>query len=132
MYVSCGARFRGPLNERSTPSNTLTRLPGNVDFLILGPIEARIEGRTVALGAPRQRVLLAAVLLAAPAPLRRELLIDEIWGAAPPASARHAVEVYVSRLRRALGTAAIGSEPGPSYVATGTVDARRFEELVRG
>jgi DNA-binding SARP family transcriptional activator len=103
-----------------------------VEFLILGPLEARIGEHAVALGAPRQRLLLAALLLAAPAPLRREQLIDEIWGAAPPASARHAVEVYVSRLRGTLGTAAIASEPGTSYAAVGRVDARRFEELASG
>ena len=103
-----------------------------MEFLILGPLEARIEGRTVALGAPRQRRLLAALLLAAPAPLRREQLIDEIWGEVPPASARHAVEVYISRLRGALGAAAIASEPGPSYAVAAPADARRFVELVQG
>ena len=103
-----------------------------MEFLILGPLEVRIEGRAIALGAPRQRLLLAALLLAAPRPLRREQLIDEIWGATPPASARHAVEVYVSRLRGALGQAAIVSEPGTSYAAAGEVDARRFEALASG
>ena len=103
-----------------------------MEFLILGPLEARIEGRAVALGAPRQRSLLAALLLAAPAPVRRELLIDEIWGPSPPASARHAVEVYVSGLRGAVGAAAIASQPGPSYAAVGPVDARRFEALAAG
>jgi predicted ATPase len=107
-------------------------LPGNVEFLILGPLEARREGRAVALGAPRQRLLLAALLLAAPAPLRREQLIDELWGEAPPASARHAVEVYVSRLRAALGPEAIAGGPGASYAAAGALDARRFEALVGG
>ena len=103
-----------------------------MEFLILGPLEARIEGGMIALGAPRQRLLLAALLLAAPRPLRREQLIDEIWGPTPPASARHAVEVYVSRLRGALGQAAIVSEPGTSYAAAGEVDARRFEALASG
>jgi predicted ATPase/DNA-binding SARP family transcriptional activator len=100
-----------------------------VEFLILGPLEARIDGRPLALGSPRQRLLLAALLLAAPAPLRREQLIDELWGPSPPASARHAVEVYVSRLRGVLGAEAIASEPGASYAAVGSVDAHRFEEL---
>src|SRR4051794_18496022 len=86
-----GAAHR-PLNGRSTSSATLARLSGqSVEFLILGPLEARLDGRAVALGPPRQRLLLAALLLAAPAPLRREQLIDEVWGAEPPASARHAV-----------------------------------------
>ncbi|MBS1887630.1 MAG: tetratricopeptide repeat protein [Actinobacteria bacterium] len=103
-----------------------------VEFLVLGPLEARREGRTIALGAPRQRQLLAALLLAAPTPLTRERLIDEVWGAAPPASARHAVEVYVSRLRGALGATAIGGGPGASYATAAPADARRFEQLVGG
>src|SRR3954468_10755120 len=127
--MSCGAPSPGALNDRSTPWSRLAGLPGDVEFPILGPLEARIEGRPVALGAPRQRLLLAALLLAAPAPLRREQLIDEVWGATPPASARHAVEVYVSRLRGALGAAATPGGPGPIYAAVGALDARRFEAL---
>ena len=42
--MSCGARFRGALNERSTSLGTLVGLPGNVEFLILGPLEACIDG----------------------------------------------------------------------------------------
>ncbi len=107
-------------------------LPGNLEFLILGPLAARSEGRPVALGAPRQRLLLAALLLAAPAPLRREQLVEEVWGEVPPRSARHAVEVYVSRLRTALGAAAIAGGPGASYAVAPPADARRFAELVAG
>jgi predicted ATPase/DNA-binding SARP family transcriptional activator len=103
-----------------------------VEFLILGPLEARSGGRAVALGPPRQRLLLTALLLAAPAPLRREQLIDEVWGAVPPASARHAVEVYVSRLREALGAAAIAGGPGAAYAIKAPVDAHRFEVLTGG
>ena len=132
VYVSCGGPCRGALNERSTSSSTLAGLPGNVEFRILGPLEARIDGRAVALGAPRQRLLLAALLLAAPAPLRREQLIDEVWGAVPPASARHAVEVYVSRLREALGAAAIAGGPGATYAMGVPVDVRCFEDLASG
>jgi predicted ATPase/DNA-binding SARP family transcriptional activator len=103
-----------------------------LEILILGPLEARAGGRTVALGAPRQRLLLAALALAAPAPLRREQLIDEVWGEAPPASAPHAVEVYVSRLRAALGPEAISGGPGATYAVDPPADARRFQELAGG
>jgi DNA-binding SARP family transcriptional activator len=130
--VSWRARFLRALNKRSTSWATLGCLPGNARFLILGPLEARREERAVALGAPQQRLLLAALLLAAPAPLRREQLIDEVWGPQPPASARHAVEVYVSRLRGVLGAEAIAAAPGPAYAAVGPVDARRFEALATG
>jgi predicted ATPase len=112
--------------------STLAGLSSNVEFRILGPLEARVGGAVVAMGAPRQRLLLAALLLAGPAPLRREQLIDEVWGAAPPASARHAVQVYVSRLREALGAAAITGGPGATYAAAAPVDVLRFRELVSG
>jgi len=102
---------------------------GTLELLILGPLEARIDGEPVALGPPRQRLLLAALLLAAPTPLRRDQLIDELWGAAPPASATHAIEVYVSRLRAALGAGAITGGPDGSYGTVAAADARRFEEL---
>jgi predicted ATPase/DNA-binding SARP family transcriptional activator len=103
-----------------------------LEILILGQLEARIEGRSVGLGAPRQRLLLAALALAAPGSLRAEQLIDEVWGEAPPASARHAVEVYVSRLRGALGPEAIVGGRGGTYETAPPADARRFEELTDG
>ena len=77
-------------------------------------------------------MLLAALLLAAPAAVRRDQLIDEVWGASPPASARHAVEVYVSRLREVLGPTAIVSGPGTTYAVAAPTDAPRFEQLVAG
>lgn len=100
--------------------------------MILGPLEARRAGSAIDLGAPRQRHLLAALLLAAPTPLPRDRLIDEVWGETPPASARHAVEVYVSRLRGLLGPQAITGEPRAGYATAPPADARRFEELVDG
>lgn len=102
---------------------------GTVELLILGPLAARVDGRPVELGPPRQRLLLSALLLAAPSALRREQLIDEVWGATPPASAAHAIEVYVSRLRAALGARAITGGPDGSYATAAPVDAERFEEL---
>jgi DNA-binding SARP family transcriptional activator len=100
-----------------------------LEFLILGPLAARIDGRPTVLGSPRQRLLLAALLLSGPAPLRRDQLIEEVWGATPPASAGHAIEVYVSRLRGALGPTAISGGPDGTYAAAPPVDAQRFEAL---
>jgi predicted ATPase/DNA-binding SARP family transcriptional activator len=120
------------LNNRSTASFSLRALAEKVEFLILGPLEARIGGRALALGAPRQRTLLAALLLAAPALLRREQLIDEVWGSLPPASAAHAVEVYVSRLRAVLGADAIAGGPGATYAVEPAADARRLKALLSG
>jgi predicted ATPase/DNA-binding SARP family transcriptional activator len=102
------------------------------EYLILGPLEVRVGGETVALGGPRQRALLAALLLAGGAPVSRDRLVEDVWGEQAPASAQHAVQVYVSRLRERLGAAALYTGAGPVYAVAGErdqVDAHRFEAL---
>jgi DNA-binding NarL/FixJ family response regulator/DNA-binding SARP family transcriptional activator len=74
-----------------------------VEFRILGPLEVLEDGRPVALGALKERVVLGVLLLHANEFVSRERLIDELWGAAPPPTARKAVNVYVSKLRKTLG-----------------------------
>jgi predicted ATPase/DNA-binding SARP family transcriptional activator len=59
-------------------------------------------------------------------------LIEEVWPHERPARARNNVEVYVSRLRRALGRDVLITSP-PGYVlraGPAEVDADRFESLV--
>ncbi|MGH3100835.1 MAG: winged helix-turn-helix domain-containing protein [Thermoleophilia bacterium] len=73
-----------------------------MDFHILGPLEARDQGRVVKLGGAKQRALLAVLLLHRGETLSADRLIDELWGADPPATAAKTVQVYVSRLRKAL------------------------------
>ncbi|MGH3070696.1 MAG: AfsR/SARP family transcriptional regulator, partial [Gaiellaceae bacterium] len=70
---------------------------------MLGPLVALVDDEPVALGPPKQRALLAQLLLNANEAIPVERLIDVLWPEDPPASARHAVQVYVSRLRRVLG-----------------------------
>jgi eukaryotic-like serine/threonine-protein kinase len=110
-----------------------------MDFCILGPLEAFDEGRPLKLGGSKQRALLALLLLHANEPLSTDRVIDELWGDRPPATAAKTVQVYISRLRKALaGGAAEGSE---SMVVTREhgyeltldperLDAQRFERLV--
>ena len=74
----------------------------------------------------------AALLLHANEVVSRERLIDEIWGEEPPASAANMVQVYVSRLRKALGPGLLLTEP-PGYVLQvdeEQLDATRFALLV--
>ena len=74
-----------------------------VDFGVLGPLEAHADRELLGLGPPKQRALLTQLLVRANEAVPVERLIDELWPEDPPASARHAVQVYVSRLRDALG-----------------------------
>jgi DNA-binding NarL/FixJ family response regulator/DNA-binding SARP family transcriptional activator len=73
-----------------------------VEFRILGPLEVVDEGEPVPLGRLKERLVLAVLLLHANELVSRERLIEELWGESPPPTARKAVNVYVSQLRKAL------------------------------
>ena len=84
-----------------------------MDYSLLGPIEVRIDGRTVSVGRGKQRALLAVLALNAGRVVPAERLIDELWGDEPPATATTALQVYISRLRKTLGEGAIETrDPG--------------------
>src|SRR5262245_32171378 len=104
-----------------------------MQFRILGPLEVEDAGRLVAVGAGKQRALLAVLLLNANDVVPADRLIDELWDGDTPDTARKAVQVYVSRLRKALGgdrirTAGRGYRLG---VEPDELDLDRFERIVR-
>jgi len=102
-------------------------------FKILGPFEvADDRGRRVALGGPKQRAVLAILLLDANGVVPRDRLIEELWGAHAPATAVKTVQVYVSNLRKAIGDGVLLTRAG-GYVlrsAPEEFDMARFEALV--
>jgi DNA-binding SARP family transcriptional activator/tetratricopeptide (TPR) repeat protein len=103
-----------------------------LEFRLLGPLEVRREGRTLALGGARARALLALLLLHRGAVVSVDRIVDELWGESPPATARHMVEVYVSKLRKILGKGMVSTRP-PGYVVevvAERVDLERFERLI--
>src|SRR2546421_1909665 len=69
---------------------------------ILGRLGVADEGEPVPLGRLKERLVLAVLLLHANEFVSRERLIDELWGELPPPTAKKAVNVYVSQLRKAL------------------------------
>lgn len=73
-----------------------------MEYRILGPLEVADEGDPVPLGRLKERLVLAVLLLHANEFVPRERLIDELWGEAPPPTAKKAVNVYISQLRKAL------------------------------
>lgn len=73
---------------------------------VLGPFEVRVAGGDpLVLGGLRQRALLAILALDANVVVSTDRLIDLLWTESPPSTATHTVQVFVSRLRRALGSA---------------------------
>jgi DNA-binding SARP family transcriptional activator len=103
-----------------------------MEFRILGPLEAVDGDRTVPLGGPRQRALLALLLTHANRVLSAERLIDELWGDDAPAAASNALQYHVSQLRKTLAPheAIVTQEPGYMIrVGPGELDLERFERL---
>jgi DNA-binding SARP family transcriptional activator len=104
-----------------------------LEFLVLGPLEVVDDtGSRLELGGSRQRGLLALLLLHANEVVSVDRLVDELWGAEPPATQANTLQQTVSRLRRALGPDRIETRP-PGYllrVKRGELDLERFEELV--
>jgi DNA-binding SARP family transcriptional activator len=119
-----------------TPASSCAELR----FGILGALEVERDGRRLALGGPRQRSLLALLLLQANAPVSQGQLITQLWGADASADAVNALQVQISRLRRRLGES-LGDQSrrvlvtGPfGYLLRlepGQLDAERFERLLR-
>src|ERR671936_283833 len=75
-----------------------------LEFRLLGTVEVGTPTK-LELGSGKQRALLAYLLLHRNRAVAREALIDALWGDDPPASAAHALDVHVSRLRKALAGA---------------------------
>jgi DNA-binding SARP family transcriptional activator len=61
------------------------------------------DGNRVTPAGPRQKVLLAALLLHANTPVSAEALAEAVWDASPPPAAVETLRSYIKRLRRALG-----------------------------
>ena len=54
-----------------------------IDYRLLGPIEAGVDGRPLDIGGRRQRALLAVLLLSANEPVSRDCLAERLWGERP-------------------------------------------------
>ncbi|HEY1741466.1 MAG TPA: BTAD domain-containing putative transcriptional regulator, partial [Acidimicrobiia bacterium] len=93
------------------------------------------DGRTSAIVAPRQRALLAMLVLRANRVVSASAAIEGVWGEDLPDHPTAALHVVMSRLRRAIGAAAdcIRSEGGGYRLDVGPdeVDVTRVEGLLR-
>jgi WD40 repeat protein/DNA-binding SARP family transcriptional activator/ABC-type Fe3+/spermidine/putrescine transport system ATPase subunit len=113
-------------------------MPANrLEFRILGPLTVRVDGVALPIGGPKQRALLAMLLMSANRVVSREQLIHELFPAQDVESADHALRNHVSRLRKVLRPVA-ADEPRlvarpPGYllrVEPGELDLDAFEQLV--
>jgi adenylate cyclase len=104
-----------------------------LEYRILGALEVVRDGHTLRLERPRERALLALLVLSANRVVSADVLAEDLWAGAPPPSAASTLRVYISRLRSALGAdgETLWTRP-PGYllrVDDDAVDALRFEAL---
>jgi predicted ATPase/DNA-binding SARP family transcriptional activator len=104
-----------------------------IEFGVLGPLELGAGGRTVAIGGPQQRRVLAALLVHAGEFVSTDRLLAVLWGDDLPRTALKSLRTYISRLRETLGEDDLLVTRSPGYllrVAADQVDSGRFERLV--
>ena len=73
-----------------------------VELRVLGPVAVVSGGSVVAVGAPAQCAVLAALAVDAGRLVPVEVLVDRVWGPAPPPRARRILHTYLTRVRRLL------------------------------
>jgi DNA-binding SARP family transcriptional activator len=102
-----------------------------LDFLILGPFQV-LDEQPLVLGGPRQRAVLALLLLNRREVVTTDRMIDELWGEHPPATVGKAIHVYISNLRKVVGDGILLTSDGGYrlVVEPSQVDADRFDALV--
>jgi DNA-binding SARP family transcriptional activator/tetratricopeptide (TPR) repeat protein len=76
-------------------------------FGVLGALDVARDGQRLPVGGPKQRVVLASLLVRANTTVTLDQLAEDLWGERPPASARKAAQLHVVRLRRVVGATAL-------------------------
>jgi DNA-binding SARP family transcriptional activator/pimeloyl-ACP methyl ester carboxylesterase len=100
-------------------------------FRLLGPLEVRDGDAPVRLGGPRQRALLARLLLEPNRTVSVDRLVEDLWGDDMPESAVKMVHIYVSQLRKVLPPETIVTR-APGYgldVDPQAIDTVGFDRL---
>lgn len=88
-------------------------------FGVLGPLQLSAGGTLVPLGAPKQRAVLAMLVINRNRPVSVDSLINSVWDQHPVRAARTSIHSYVSNLRRLLGDAGYESSRVLASVAPG-------------
>jgi DNA-binding SARP family transcriptional activator/WD40 repeat protein/tRNA A-37 threonylcarbamoyl transferase component Bud32/energy-coupling factor transporter ATP-binding protein EcfA2 len=104
-----------------------------MEFCLLGSLEVRSEDGPINLGGPQQRKILAVLLSDPGRVLTYERLAEVLWPDEEPPNARRTSFTYVSRLRSAIGAAAVQTTPVGYALdpSAAVVDADRFTGLLR-
>ena len=110
----------------------------DVRYRLLGPMEVCVGGAPVKLPGTAERALLAQLLLSSGRTIPATMLVDRLWSESTlPVDPMNALQIRVSKLRRALKAMGVGdvvTREGVGYRATidpSTVDALDFADRIR-
>lgn len=103
-------------------------------FGLLGPLQLWVDGTALPIGTPKQRAVMAFLVMNRNRPIAADSLINAVWGEDAPPEARASLHAYVSNLRRLLGTVGVDGRStiekvSPGYrlnIAELNVDLGRF------
>ncbi|MEU1626514.1 BTAD domain-containing putative transcriptional regulator [Streptomyces sp. NPDC020096] len=105
----------------------------SVRFRLLGPVAMFKEGAETAIGHPKQRCVLAALLVNVNQSVHTSVLIDQVWGEAPPPTVRSALYTYIAQLRSVLSPFGVPLlKKSNGYVIEAdpdSIDLHRFRRL---
>lgn len=88
-------------------------------FDVLGPLQLTIDGTAVALGTPKQRAVLAMLVINRNRPVGKDSLITAAWEDWPPPEPRASLHSYISNLRKMLGVAGVDPQTTLATAAPG-------------
>jgi DNA-binding SARP family transcriptional activator len=106
-----------------------------MEFCMLGPLEVLEGGRPIEFGSSRQRTILSMLLFEASRVVPLSRLVDAVWDAEPPVTARNQIHTCIYGLRTRLTSGRTGSAistRSPGYqisVSDGALDIAVFRSL---
>ena len=109
-----------------------TQVSVDVEVHALGPLRVTRDGDEVALGGPRQRRLLAVLLVHGGAVVSADRIAEAVFAGEPTPAATTTLRSYVARLRKVIGDRAVITRP-PGYqlvLPAEAVDVVSFEAAV--
>jgi predicted ATPase/DNA-binding SARP family transcriptional activator len=103
-----------------------------MEFRLLGTLEVEADGVDVTPARPKQRALLALLLLRAGEIVPSDQLIESLWGDQPPPTAQTALHGHISAIRKRLGPGRIETR-APGYLLRlaeeDELDLHQFERM---
>jgi len=78
-----------------------------LDFGVLGPLQMSADGAPLPLGTPKQRAVLALLVMSRNRPVSSESLVNAAWEQFPPPEPKASLHSYISNLRKLVAGAGL-------------------------